>query len=290
MAMLRRERPRHRFSARAFVEGPCRGATSSVSRSRARSPGRPADRRVPNPPHHRTAARLVQHRGSTRRLQLAAAQARGAPHLTGGRTAPWHGRWRAGAGQLAAWICGGADSLRRVAASWPCFHDPAFPRPGGHQHPDHRRHRSQVRHRRVQGERDPDRQASTSARPLVDIRTTGGPPTAEEITAVDGFLGPAESLWEGGSRVAQDEHLAYGGRAARERRHLLLPVLHALQDRVGWVSRGALEYACRRLAVPPADAYGVASFYARFALERRPPLAVHVCDDIACKCAGADEL
>ncbi len=124
----------------------------------------------------------------------------------------------------------------------------------------------------------------------MDIRTTGGPPTAEEIAAVDGFLGPPESLWEGGARVAQDDHVAYGGRASRSRRHLLLPVLHALQDHVGWVSRGALEYACRRLAVPPADAYGVASFYARFALEERPPLAVHVCDDIACKCAGADDL
>ena len=67
-------------------------------------------------------------------------------------------------------------------------------------------------------------------------------------------------------------------------------MLHAVQDRIGWVSRGALEYACRRLSIPPADAYGVASFYARFALEARPPLAVHVCDDIACKCAGADAL
>jgi NADH-quinone oxidoreductase subunit F len=124
----------------------------------------------------------------------------------------------------------------------------------------------------------------------VDIRTSGGPPTAEEIAAVDGFLGAPESFWEGGARVPQDDHLAYGGREARSRRHLLLPVLHALQDHVGWVSRGALEYACRRLAVPPADAYGVASFYARFALEERPPLAVHVCDDIACKCAGADDL
>jgi NADH-quinone oxidoreductase subunit F len=124
----------------------------------------------------------------------------------------------------------------------------------------------------------------------VDIRTTGGPPTAEEIAAVDGFLGQPESVWEGGARVAQDDHVAYGGHASRERRHLLLPVLHALQDHVGWVSRGALEYACRRLAIPPADAYGVASFYARFALEERPRLAVHVCDDIACKCAGADEL
>jgi NADH-quinone oxidoreductase subunit F len=124
----------------------------------------------------------------------------------------------------------------------------------------------------------------------VDIRTTGGLPTAEEVAAVDGFLGAPESLWEGGTRVAQDDHLAYGGRAARSRRHLLLPVLHALQDNIGWVSRGALEYACRRLSVPPADAYGVASFYARFALEERPSVAVHVCDDIACKCAGADDL
>jgi NADH-quinone oxidoreductase subunit F len=124
----------------------------------------------------------------------------------------------------------------------------------------------------------------------LDIRTTGGPPTAEEIAAVDGFLGPPESLWEGGARVESDDHLAYGGRAARSRRHLLLPVLHAVQDHAGWVSRGALEYACRRLSIPPADAYGVASFYARFALDERPPLAVHVCDDIACKCAGADEL
>jgi NADH-quinone oxidoreductase subunit F len=67
-------------------------------------------------------------------------------------------------------------------------------------------------------------------------------------------------------------------------------VLHAVQDHVGWVSRGALEYACRRLAIPPAEAYGVVSFYARFALEERPALALHICDDIACMCAGSDSL
>jgi NADH-quinone oxidoreductase subunit F len=124
----------------------------------------------------------------------------------------------------------------------------------------------------------------------VDIRTTGGPATAEEKAAVDGVLGEPLSLWEGGERRPADDHVAFGGRAARSQRPLLLPVLHAIQDRVGWVSRGALEYACRRLSIPPADAYGVASFYGRFALESRPALALHVCDDIACKCAGADEL
>jgi len=88
----------------------------------------------------------------------------------------------------------------------------------------------------------------------VQIRTTGGPATAEEMEAVDSVLGAPASLWEGGARTPVDDHLARGGREARSRRHLLLPVLHALQDQVGWISRGGMEYACRRLAVPPADA------------------------------------
>ena len=121
----------------------------------------------------------------------------------------------------------------------------------------------------------------------MDIRTTGGPATEEEIAAVDGLLGSPESLWEGGQRHAADDHVAFGGRALRSQRHLLLPVLHAIQDRVGWVSRGALEYACRRLSIPPAEAYGVVSFYARFALEPRAEVTLHVCDDISCMLAGA---
>ncbi|MFI5284086.1 MAG: NAD(P)H-dependent oxidoreductase subunit E [Candidatus Dormibacterales bacterium] len=124
----------------------------------------------------------------------------------------------------------------------------------------------------------------------MDIHSAGGPATQDETAAVDSVLGAPESLWTGGERRPADDHVAYGGRAARSQRHLLLPVLHAVQDRVGWVSRGALEYACRRLAIPPAEAYGVASFYSRFTLHERAPLALHVCDDIACKCAGADAL
>ena len=124
----------------------------------------------------------------------------------------------------------------------------------------------------------------------MDIKTSGGPPTEAEIAAVDGVLGPPASLWEGGQRTPADDHLARGGHASRSRRDLLLPVLHALQDEVGWVSRGGLEYACRRLNVPPAEAYGVATFYDRFALDEQPPLTVTVCDDIVCKCNGADDL
>ena len=116
-------------------------------------------------------------------------------------------------------------------------------------------------------------------------------PTAHERAALDHVLGPATSGWDGGARADGVEgNTAAGGHAARARRHLLLPALWALQERVGWISPGGLNELCRRLTVPPADAYGVATFYALFALEPRPARVVHVCEDVACKCNGSDEL
>jgi NADH-quinone oxidoreductase subunit F len=53
------------------------------------------------------------------------------------------------------------------------------------------------------------------------------------------------------------------------------------------VSEGALGYASRRLTVPPAEAYGVASFYALLALEERPADVTHVCTDLSCALKGA---
>ncbi|HEX5829308.1 MAG TPA: NADH-ubiquinone oxidoreductase-F iron-sulfur binding region domain-containing protein, partial [Candidatus Limnocylindrales bacterium] len=40
-------------------------------------------------------------------------------------------------------------------------------------------------------------------------------------------------------------------------------------------------------SVPPADAYGVASFYALTPTTPRPPIVAHVCTDLACRLAGA---
>ena len=70
-----------------------------------------------------------------------------------------------------------------------------------------------------------------------------------------------------------------------DRRHLLLPALHALQDRVGWISREALAELCTRLDVPRAEAFGVATFYALLRLEEGPETVVHACDDIVCRIA-----
>ena len=125
----------------------------------------------------------------------------------------------------------------------------------------------------------------------MDLVTLAPRATPDERTAVDVLLGAPVGRWDGGERAdPEGGHVAIGGHAARARRHLLLPVLHAIQARVGWISRPALEYACRRLSIPPAEAYGVATFYGLFSTTHRPPIVAHVCDDIACRLAGAEDV
>ncbi|MGV9702469.1 NAD(P)H-dependent oxidoreductase subunit E [Streptomyces sp. NPDC003483] len=124
----------------------------------------------------------------------------------------------------------------------------------------------------------------------MDLHFGDSKPSDEERAAVDALLGPPESSWEGADRSDADLRWARGGREARARRDLLLPGLHAVNDRVGWISEGALAYLCRRLTVPPAEAYGVATFYAMFSVKPRPATVLHVCTDLACLAAGAPEL
>jgi NADH-quinone oxidoreductase subunit F len=116
----------------------------------------------------------------------------------------------------------------------------------------------------------------------VDLHLMTASATDEERAAVDEVLGPPPEAFDG--RVVR------GGHEARAQRPLLLPALHALQGRVGWISQGGLNYVCERLTVPPAEAYGVATFYAMFSVEPRPKTLVHVCDDLACRIGGANGL
>ncbi|MFJ8005910.1 NAD(P)H-dependent oxidoreductase subunit E [Streptomyces fagopyri] len=124
----------------------------------------------------------------------------------------------------------------------------------------------------------------------MDLHFGDSKPSDDERAAVDALLGPPESSWEGADRSDADLRWARGGREARARRDLLLPGLHAVNDRIGWISEGALAYLCRRLTVPPAEAYGVATFYAMFSVKPRPATVLHVCTDLACMVAGAPEL
>jgi len=104
--------------------------------------------------------------------------------------------------------------------------------------------------------------------------------TVDERSAVDALLGSPETPYDGRAVIG-------GLHGALESRTMLLPALWAVQDSIGHVSRGALNYISERLSVPPADAYGVASFYSLLCTnERRPTRLAHVCDDIACRNSG----
>ena len=116
-------------------------------------------------------------------------------------------------------------------------------------------------------------------------------PSDEERAALDALLGVPESGWGGATeRAAVEGHVGRGGHELRQQRHLLLPALQAVQMRVGHISPGGLNYICQRLGVPPAEAWGVATFYALLAVEPRPPTVAHVCDDIACRIKGGLEI
>jgi NADH-quinone oxidoreductase subunit F len=124
----------------------------------------------------------------------------------------------------------------------------------------------------------------------LDLHLTDAQATAEERAAVDSDLGVPESSWRGGQRQTADTRAAFSGAAAPGRRHRLLPVLHAIQNRIGWISPGALNYVALRLDVAPAEVHGVASFYGMFSLQPRPRVVAQVCDDIACVTRGSDKL
>ena len=131
----------------------------------------------------------------------------------------------------------------------------------------------------------------------MDLHLGNAQATAEERAAVDSELGAPESSWQGGQRQTADLRAVFNGGHNVEdcenrngERHRLLPVLHAIQNRVGWISPGAVNYMALRLDVAPAEVHGVASFYGMFSLEPRPQVVAHVCDDIACIARGSDKV
>ena len=115
----------------------------------------------------------------------------------------------------------------------------------------------------------------------MDLKLIGAAATPAEIEAVARAV-PAAETTELEGRVVRTDRSGL--------RHHLLPALDAVQAGVGHVSPGAVDEIARRLHVPPAEVYSVASFYALISTEPRARRVAHVCDDTACRVAGAPEL
>ncbi len=123
----------------------------------------------------------------------------------------------------------------------------------------------------------------------MDVKTNGAVASDSERGAIISVLGPAIDGWRELERGQSDLHVGQGGKQLRDRRHELLSVLHAVNDRVGWISPGAVNEISKRTDVAPAEVFAVASFYALFSLTECLPRQVHVCVDAACRAAGSTE-
>ena len=120
----------------------------------------------------------------------------------------------------------------------------------------------------------------------MDLKVNSSVATRDERDAVDSVLGTPTQYTQGGTRGEQDLRISRAGEALRNLRHMLLPTLHAVNDRIGWISRGSINYIAQQLDVAPAEIYGVASFYALFSMTERQKRQVHVCIDLACRAMG----
>ncbi len=70
----------------------------------------------------------------------------------------------------------------------------------------------------------------------------------------------------------------------------LVPILQAVQAEYRYLPEEVLAYVATSLGLPPARVYGVATFYAHFALKPKGKYVVHVCDGTACHVKDSEGL
>ncbi|HOB74615.1 MAG TPA: NAD(P)H-dependent oxidoreductase subunit E [Phycisphaerae bacterium] len=62
----------------------------------------------------------------------------------------------------------------------------------------------------------------------------------------------------------------------------LIPILQAVQEEYRYLPTEVLTYVATALNLPPARVFGVASFYAHFALAPKGKYVIRLCDGTAC--------
>ena len=67
----------------------------------------------------------------------------------------------------------------------------------------------------------------------------------------------------------------------------LIPILQAVQEEYRYLPEEVLTYVATALGLPPARVFGVATFYAQFALAPKGQYVVRLCDGTACHVKGS---
>jgi NADH-quinone oxidoreductase subunit E len=74
------------------------------------------------------------------------------------------------------------------------------------------------------------------------------------------------------------------------KRSASLMVLHALQDRFGWISQEAVEWAARKLELQPINIYELVTFYPMFRAQPMGKCQIKVCRTLSCALGGSGKL
>ncbi len=67
----------------------------------------------------------------------------------------------------------------------------------------------------------------------------------------------------------------------------LIPILHEVQEEYRYLPEAVMMYVSNALGISPARVYGVATFYAHFALKPKGKYVIRVCDGTACHVKGS---
>lgn len=67
----------------------------------------------------------------------------------------------------------------------------------------------------------------------------------------------------------------------------LIPALHEVQDKLGFLPEAAMEEMATWLGVPVSDVYGTATFYTLFSTKQKGRYVVRLCDSPPCHIEGS---
>lgn len=93
--------------------------------------------------------------------------------------------------------------------------------------------------------------------------------------------------------MSHQDQTAVVGRVIEQRKHeagALLPILHGIQDALGFVPTEAVAQIAGALNLSRAEVHGVVSFYHYFRTKPAGRHTVHVCRAESCQAMGANQL
>lgn len=94
------------------------------------------------------------------------------------------------------------------------------------------------------------------------------------------------------SHLTQDENAAIATLIAQHQHRpgALMPLLHAIQDTIGFVPESAYSQISKALALSVAEVHGVVTFYHHFRTHRAGRHVLQVCRAESCQAMGAEAL